>query len=156
MYTFYRWASAFIRATGPIWFLICPELDWIVPKRLTRPISVSFILLINGISSINVFLFPVIEVACQEYGNFQDKLVEAIDNGKICYKNTNRIGSSSTLPVLQKVYEEESQIMEQYSASAERIKTNWITQYNILLMRMWKQMWRDKVVINWNMECTKK
>lgn len=143
MYTFYQWVSAFTRATGLIWFLICPELVWIVPKHLTQPISVSFILFewYKGCK----FVFPVIEVACQEYGNFQDKLVEAIDNGKISYKNTNRVGSSA-LPMIQKVCDEESQIMEQYSSSEGRTKTNWTTQYNILLMRMWKQMWRDKVV----------
>lgn len=95
--------------------------------------------------AVNLFVFPVIEIACQEYGNFQDKLVEAIDNGKICYKNTNRVGSSA-LPMIQKVCEEEPQIMEQYSSSEGRTKTKWTTQYNILLMRMWKQMWRDKVV----------
>lgn len=83
--------------------------------------------------------FLVIEIACQEYGNYQDKLVSAIDNGR-CYYSQQKV--SSLLEVKK----------DEYEISAQNVdflmkKSSWIMQFSILLARMWKQMWRDKVPV---------
>ncbi|XP_066251768.1 ATP-binding cassette subfamily G member 4-like [Euwallacea similis] len=83
----------------------------------------------------------IIEIACKEYGDFQDKLVSAIDNGKVRY-TCKYIARESVLAESQDLLE--LQILDVQDNSFENQKCGWVTQFTILLMRMWKQMWRDK------------
>ncbi|KAF7270561.1 hypothetical protein GWI33_016513 [Rhynchophorus ferrugineus] len=86
----------------------------------------------------------IIEVSCQEYGNFQDRLVSAIENGKNTYTSNFNKPHSNPKNITENE-EENVEILEQESSYNER--SDWITQYKILLMRMWKQMLRDKTYL---------
>ncbi|XP_030747242.1 ATP-binding cassette sub-family G member 4-like [Sitophilus oryzae] len=85
----------------------------------------------------------VIEVACQEYGNFQDRLTSSIDNGKITYStDLVKKATTETPKNVENTTSDHFQIVEPDYSFNE--KSDWFTQYKILLLRMWKQMLRDK------------
>ncbi|KAH1020664.1 hypothetical protein HUJ04_010281 [Dendroctonus ponderosae] len=87
----------------------------------------------------------IIEIACQEYGNFQDRLVAAIDNGKSLYSSKPK-SEQKTLDASESTpHNNELQILEQdKAAQPQNTRTTWRNQFSILLIRMWKQMLRDK------------
>ncbi|CAG9766971.1 unnamed protein product [Ceutorhynchus assimilis] len=78
----------------------------------------------------------IIEVACQEYGNFQDRIVSAIDNGKSTYAKSKTHQNNEEIQYSQGIHIFEQEISLRGSS--------WTMQFSILLLRMWKQMYRDK------------
>ncbi|XP_050295713.1 ATP-binding cassette sub-family G member 1-like [Anthonomus grandis grandis] len=84
----------------------------------------------------------MIEIASEEYGSYQEKLVTAIENGKslFCYQSKSNI---KILTESRHNQDDDFQILEQANIYDNQ-KSSWAMQYCILLMRMWKQMWRDK------------
>ncbi|KAL1506848.1 hypothetical protein ABEB36_006134 [Hypothenemus hampei] len=84
----------------------------------------------------------IIEVACQEYGNFQDKLVSAIDNGKMAYPSIEE-PEKMEICELSRNSSDEFEILQPDSDFVGK-RSNWFIQFSILLKRMWIQMWRDK------------
>ncbi|KAJ3646426.1 hypothetical protein Zmor_024014 [Zophobas morio] len=83
----------------------------------------------------------VMEVCAGEYGDCQDKMVSAIDNGRNIYRNnqlTSLFESNSPTGNDQNVIH----VMECIS-NKEHKNTSW-DQFKILLIRMWVQMWRNK------------
>ncbi|XP_060530765.1 ATP-binding cassette subfamily G member 4-like [Cylas formicarius] len=86
----------------------------------------------------------IIEVASGEYGNYQEKLVSTIDNGRIkyCEKNDTRLTESERKFSVNGIYAEDD--TPEIHSNYPKEKLGWMQQYKILLMRMWVQMWRDK------------
>lgn len=100
---------------------------------------------------VNLLLFlarPVIEVCSGDYGDFADRMVTAVDNGRCtnyCKKAQESISSQAV---------EDTNGSSQITAmpTTTHAKPNpykydcstW-NQFKILLLRMWLQMWRDKV-----------
>lgn len=88
----------------------------------------------------------IIEVACEEYGCFQDKLVAAIDNGKSIYTTYSTKITKDDLvevPLEESITPDECILVDETDSFSAQ-KSGWIMQYCILLIRMWTQMWRDK------------
>ncbi|XP_049825936.1 ATP-binding cassette subfamily G member 4-like isoform X2 [Aethina tumida] len=81
----------------------------------------------------------IMEVCCHEYGDFHDKMVSAIDNGKCIYRRDEELTEAMEIP-------EDNQLVPCLIDTGYQNdeKINWFSQFRILLMRMWLQMWRDK------------
>ncbi|VEN59298.1 unnamed protein product [Callosobruchus maculatus] len=87
----------------------------------------------------------IIEVCCQEYGDFHDRMVSVIDNGRCKY------GTKAKEEKLHEVSLDSSTISlvkEENAAELESCNfdydSGWFSQFGILIMRMWLQMWRDR------------
>ncbi|TMW43054.1 hypothetical protein DOY81_011867, partial [Sarcophaga bullata] len=82
----------------------------------------------------------MIEVAAKEYGDYNEKLVSEVNNGKTynwCPENVqNDFLNSNVIDEFE---------MELHSNMYPRT-TTWILEYKILYIQMLKQMWRDKVI----------
>lgn len=90
------------------------------------------------------------EVCCGEYGEHQDKMVSAIDNGRAAYNEKikevdetamDEVNLSGHIALIK---EQETPMMDPTEFEHD---SGWIKQFCILIMRMWLQMWRDKVNI---------
>lgn len=94
-----------------------------------------------------VLCFTVIEVCSGEYGDYADKMVAEVDNGRstnyckkrIKYEDAPQAGSSqlSAITYAPTTTEIRSELHSYESPT-------WM-QFKILLFRMWLQMWRDRV-----------
>lgn len=90
----------------------------------------------------------IMEVACEEYGCFQDRLVTAIDNGRCTYSSSSKNSIKEKEEFLERISDqpiiEDDSITVDQGVSFNSQKSYWLMQYCILLIRMWRQMWRDK------------
>ncbi|KAG5863623.1 ATP-binding cassette sub-family G member 1, partial [Gonioctena quinquepunctata] len=88
----------------------------------------------------------IIEVCCYEYGDFQDRMVSVIDNGRNTFNE--RKGSAELQVVdlgngtsISSITQEKT--IELCPSNFE-YEAGWTMQFHVLIMRMWLQMWRDK------------
>jgi ATP-binding cassette subfamily G (WHITE) protein 1 len=82
------------------------------------------------------------EVCSGDYGDCQDKMVSAIDNGR--NRNTSdRLVSLFDSSCPSKSDEQKPFHIFECDSSKDSKNTSW-DQFKILLMRMWVQMWRNK------------
>lgn len=84
----------------------------------------------------------VLEVCCGDYGYFHDRLVSAIDNGRCIYNSRDTQLEEVDLCKNGKRKVQETQEIRSEDFDHE---SGWLRQFSILIMRMWLQMWRDKV-----------
>ncbi|XP_018573814.1 ATP-binding cassette sub-family G member 1 [Anoplophora glabripennis] len=84
----------------------------------------------------------IIEVCCMEYGDYHDRMVAAVDNGRINCNNLCRLASMEEVSLDNSI----SSIKEDPLLSEQNFnhESGWLRQFYILIMRMWLQMWRDK------------
>ena len=91
------------------------------------------------------FKCVVIEVAAQEYGDYNEKMVSEVNNGKTYnWCPSIQDGNVQNDYLNSKVIDEFE--MELYSNIYPRT-TTWFLEYKILYIQMLKQMWRDKVCV---------
>jgi ABC-type multidrug transport system ATPase subunit len=84
----------------------------------------------------------IMEVCSGDYGDCQDKMVSAIDNGR--NRNTSdRLVSLFDSSCPSKSDEQKPFHIFECDSSKDSKNTSW-DQFKILLMRMWVQMWRNK------------
>ncbi|ALC39759.1 CG4822 [Drosophila busckii] len=91
----------------------------------------------------------IIEVACHEYGDHHNRMVEAVGNGRVSRWTPAAVsspGNSETTSGASSYYEIEQFGLE-LDLSLLTPKSSWWAQYKLLLMRMLLQMWRDKSYI---------
>lgn len=96
------------------------------------------------------FLIIAIEVCSGEYGDYADKMVAEVDNGRstnyckkqVRYVNVHQEGSSHLSAI---TYAPTTTDLGSDPHSYE--SPSWM-QFRILLFRMWMQMWRDRVSYN--------
>ncbi|EFA01864.1 ATP-binding cassette sub-family G member 1 [Tribolium castaneum] len=79
----------------------------------------------------------IMEVCSGEYGDCQDKMVSAIDNGR------NEFIKDSVVPLFESTSSSQKMEIFEIVSSKEGKNSSW-DQFKILLMRMWVQMWRNK------------
>lgn len=84
----------------------------------------------------------IIEVCCMEYGDYHDRMVTAVDNGRINCNNLCRLASMEEVSLDNSI----SSIKEYPILSEQNFDhgSGWFRQFYVLIMRMWLQMWRDK------------
>ncbi|KAJ8947544.1 hypothetical protein NQ318_005023, partial [Aromia moschata] len=87
----------------------------------------------------------IIEVCSFEYGDYHERMVTAVDNGRTIYNRREpevcleEVILDSNISVIKEGPSEPD--ISSHSFSHE---SGWLRQFNILLRRMWLQMWRDK------------
>ncbi|KAJ8922757.1 hypothetical protein NQ315_007792 [Exocentrus adspersus] len=86
----------------------------------------------------------IIEVCCMEYGDYHERMVTAVDNGRAnCSSKCIPVASMDEISLDNSI----SLIKEDPVLSEENFnhhQSGWMRQFYILVMRMWLQMWRDK------------
>ncbi|KAJ8973991.1 hypothetical protein NQ317_009023 [Molorchus minor] len=86
----------------------------------------------------------IIEVCCFEYGDCHERMVTSIENGRITYNK------KAPARLEEVVSDSNISLIKEYPAALDISdhsfdhESGWIRQFNILLRRMWLQMWRDK------------
>ncbi|CAG9861384.1 unnamed protein product [Phyllotreta striolata] len=90
----------------------------------------------------------IIEVCCKEYGDYHDRMVSAIDNGRNCY-SSNAAALTMEPPIVPvdlkgSISSIKEEVYADLSSSSFEHESNWTTQFWILISRMWLQMWRDR------------
>lgn len=90
----------------------------------------------------------IIEVCCNEYGEYQDRMVSVIHNGRIIYNKKSILPSSiqelKEVDISSSISSIKEQVYSELSSSTFEHESNWMTQFSILISRMWLQMWRDR------------
>ncbi|CAH0560474.1 unnamed protein product [Brassicogethes aeneus] len=85
----------------------------------------------------------IMEVCCQEYGDFQDKMVSAIDNGRCINRESHPSIAAIHNTEVENIQEvETTEFLDTIYQQDDNVR--WLDQFKILLLRMWLQMWRDK------------
>lgn len=79
-----------------------------------------------------------------EYGDYHDRMVAAVDNGRINCNSSCKLASMEEVPLDNSIcLIKEDPLLSEQNFDHE---SGWLRQFNILIMRMWLQMWRDKVI----------
>ncbi|XP_072385495.1 ATP-binding cassette sub-family G member 1-like [Diabrotica undecimpunctata] len=97
----------------------------------------------------------IIEVCCNEYGNFQERMVSVIDNGRNIYKTYGNVPQLQEVELSDKVDNRSSissisikeEVYADLSSSDFNHESTWFSQFWILTTRLWVQMWRDKTYL---------
>lgn len=92
-----------------------------------------------------VYILSVIEVCSVEYGDFHDRMVSVIDNGRVKYGCRKKEFEMEEVCLDSNIALAKDTGSEQFDLSDFHYESAWFMQFSILIMRMWTQMWRDRV-----------
>lgn len=101
-----------------------------------------------------LFLIPVIEVACREYGDYHASMVQATGNGRVLRWQPDCKHPKSITPTKSDTtssgassFDEMEQFELDFDVKKLKSTASWWMQYKLLVQRMVVKMWRDKFYI---------
>lgn len=87
----------------------------------------------------------IIEICSTEYGDYQDRMVSLIDSEqtaykkKLCEAEPHEVELDNNISLIR-----EDLIPSELNIHIFEHESGWMSQFSILIMRMWIQMWRDR------------